>query len=149
MRPQISVEREKEYTDLPVEEGGHRLRVPTTERQRQRLLRSTPAQPDAVVPAGDVVFKNVSVRYRLGQRAALRDVTLHVHPGQKVGVVGRTGGLHEGWRQLVQAQGFSPGLCIGRRRKEHAHWRAVAPHAILGHHHSRRNRRVTAPAACT
>lgn len=90
---QISVERQVEYTDLPVEAGGRRLRVPTS-RQRLALLRRTAAasgRSDAVVPRGEVNFKSVTVRYRPGLPAALRQVSLRLPAGQKVGVVGRTG----------------------------------------------------------
>ncbi|XP_039332235.1 ATP-binding cassette sub-family C member 3 isoform X1 [Saimiri boliviensis] len=40
---------------------------------------------------GEVEFRNYSVRYRPGLDLVLRDLSLHVHAGEKVGIVGRTG----------------------------------------------------------
>ncbi|XP_008569047.1 PREDICTED: canalicular multispecific organic anion transporter 2 [Galeopterus variegatus] len=40
---------------------------------------------------GEVEFRNYSVRYRPGLELVLRDLSLHVHGGEKVGIVGRTG----------------------------------------------------------
>jgi len=84
---QISVERQQEYTDLPIEPGGRAMRIPQTERQRLALLScaTTPKQRQRVVSAGEVVFNNVSVRYRPGLPAVLRGVSLRIPPGLKVG----------------------------------------------------------------
>ncbi|XP_004685060.1 PREDICTED: canalicular multispecific organic anion transporter 2 [Condylura cristata] len=40
---------------------------------------------------GKVEFRNYSVRYRPGLELVLKDLTLQVHGGEKVGIVGRTG----------------------------------------------------------
>ncbi|XP_069884465.1 ATP-binding cassette sub-family C member 3 [Dipodomys merriami] len=40
---------------------------------------------------GEVKFQNYSVRYRPGLDLVLRNLTLHVRGGEKVGIVGRTG----------------------------------------------------------
>lgn len=40
---------------------------------------------------GEVEFRNYSVRYRLGLELVLKDLSLHVRGGEKVGIVGRTG----------------------------------------------------------
>uniref|UniRef100_A0A8C0ZMU8 Canalicular multispecific organic anion transporter 2 n=1 Tax=Castor canadensis TaxID=51338 RepID=A0A8C0ZMU8_CASCN len=40
---------------------------------------------------GEVKFQNYSVRYRPGLELVLKNLTLHVHGGEKVGIVGRTG----------------------------------------------------------
>ncbi|CAN7974767.1 unnamed protein product, partial [Ixodes persulcatus] len=49
-------------------------------------------KPDPNWPgSGAVSFKSYSTRYRDGLSLALRDVNLDVRPGEKVGIVGRTG----------------------------------------------------------
>ena len=40
---------------------------------------------------GKVEFKNYTTRYREGLDLALNDVSAKIQPGQKVGIVGRTG----------------------------------------------------------
>ncbi|KAM9748173.1 ATP-binding cassette sub-family C member 3 [Dama dama] len=40
---------------------------------------------------GEVEFRNYSVRYRPGLELVLKDLSLRVHGGEKVGIVGRTG----------------------------------------------------------
>ncbi|XP_072636145.1 ATP-binding cassette sub-family C member 3 isoform X1 [Canis lupus baileyi] len=40
---------------------------------------------------GEVEFRNYSVRYRPGLELVLKKLSLHVHGGEKVGIVGRTG----------------------------------------------------------
>lgn len=41
--------------------------------------------------AGRVEFQSLTLSYRLGLAPALKDVTLDIKPGEKVGIVGRTG----------------------------------------------------------
>ncbi|KAG0430322.1 hypothetical protein HPB47_022811 [Ixodes persulcatus] len=49
-------------------------------------------RPDPHWPAsGAVSFKSYSTRYRQGLDLTLRDVDLYVRPGEKIGIVGRTG----------------------------------------------------------
>ncbi|XP_040061754.2 multidrug resistance-associated protein 1-like [Ixodes scapularis] len=49
-------------------------------------------KPDPQWPgSGAVSFKSYSTRYRDGLGLVLRDVNLDVHPGEKLGIVGRTG----------------------------------------------------------
>ncbi|KAF2663667.1 hypothetical protein BT63DRAFT_465330 [Microthyrium microscopicum] len=50
----------------------------------------TPMDPGENWPRGDVRFSNVSVKYDNG-KFGLRDVSLHVSEGRKLGIVGRTG----------------------------------------------------------
>ncbi|XP_065387414.1 ATP-binding cassette sub-family C member 3 isoform X1 [Macaca fascicularis] len=47
--------------------------------------------PKGWPPRGEVEFRNYSVRYRPGLDLVLRDLSLQVHGGEKVGIVGRTG----------------------------------------------------------
>ncbi|KAI7826006.1 P-loop containing nucleoside triphosphate hydrolase protein [Gamsiella multidivaricata] len=71
----VSVERVHEYsvrnTEAPLVTG---VRVPE----------SWPNQ-------GHIVFKNYSARYREGLNLVLKNVSFDVQPGEKVGIVGRTG----------------------------------------------------------
>lgn len=40
---------------------------------------------------GDIILKDVSVRYAEGRDEALRGIELHIRPGSKLGVIGKTG----------------------------------------------------------
>ncbi|CAL8351305.1 unnamed protein product [Boreogadus saida] len=71
----VSVERTEEYsTCLPTEPQDHNPQVPASWPER-----------------GQLEFNGVVLCYREGLTNALDGVTLRVHPGEKVGVVGRTG----------------------------------------------------------
>ncbi|EKM53211.1 uncharacterized protein PHACADRAFT_259405 [Phanerochaete carnosa HHB-10118-sp] len=79
-----AVERILHYTELPSEGA-------TT----------TPNDPPASWPEqGKIEFKDVNLAYREGLPLVLKDVTFEVNPGEKVGVVGRTGA---GKSSLLQA----------------------------------------------
>jgi ABC-type multidrug transport system fused ATPase/permease subunit len=72
----VSVERVKEYTELQVEAP------PTIPGQ----------EPERGWPErGEIEFCNYSVRYRKGLDLVLRDLTLKIRGGEKVGICGRTG----------------------------------------------------------
>lgn len=52
-------------------------------------------EPDAVemaVPEGDIVFDNVSFEYSDDHNEVLRDISLHIHAGEKLALVGPSGG---------------------------------------------------------
>jgi len=61
------------------------------------LLEETPELEDRVAPTkslrthGEVEFRNVSFQYTTGGRSVLRDISFHVRPGSRVGVVGSSG----------------------------------------------------------
>ncbi|KAF9472565.1 multidrug resistance-associated ABC transporter [Pholiota conissans] len=62
---------------------------------------TTPKDPPPTWPSeGCIVFKNVELAYREGLPLVLKDVSLEVKPGEKVGIVGRTGA---GKSSLLQA----------------------------------------------
>ncbi|KAI8877119.1 multi drug resistance-associated protein MRP [Backusella circina FSU 941] len=70
----VSVERVKEYIDLPTEKyNSHRS-----------VEHSWPEQ-------GRIEFSNYSLRYREGLDLVLRDISFQIQPREKVGIVGRTG----------------------------------------------------------
>lgn len=70
----VSVERLEEYScDLAQEPLGH------------------PLQPASWLTRGSVEFRDVVLVYRPGLPHALDGVTFHVQPGEKLGIVGRTG----------------------------------------------------------
>ncbi|KAG0326962.1 hypothetical protein BG004_002850, partial [Podila humilis] len=70
----VSVERIVEYTDLNDEAPDKTFDVPVE-------------WPDR----GHIVFKNYSARYREGLDLVIKNITLDIKPGEKVGIVGRTG----------------------------------------------------------
>ncbi|VDP67997.1 unnamed protein product [Echinostoma caproni] len=71
----VSVERTVEYMDLEPE-----------------ITESPVMQPPINWPSqGKIVFDGLWLRYNKTASWALRDITLHIEPGQKVGIVGRTG----------------------------------------------------------
>ena len=72
----VSVERIEEYTKLPSEAPPH---IPET-------------APAADWPTkGDILIDNMSMRYRPELEPVLKHLSLHIQPGEKIGVVGRTG----------------------------------------------------------
>eukprot|EP00760_Papus_ankaliazontas_P039672 PhM_4_TR9753/c0_g1_i1/m.35203/K05674/ABCC10; ATP-binding cassette, subfamily C (CFTR/MRP), member 10 len=79
----ISVERIHEYADIPREEALPHVMATTTE----------PTSPDfSWWPArGIIKLHDVTLRYDAGAAPVVRDVTLTIPQGCKVGVVGRTG----------------------------------------------------------
>jgi ATP-binding cassette subfamily C (CFTR/MRP) protein 1 len=78
-----AVERVLVYTELPAEGA-----------------LTTPQDPPASwPPAGEIQFENVELAYRKGLPLVLKGVTFHVRPGEKIGIVGRTGaGQLSGYR---------------------------------------------------
>lgn len=49
-------------------------------------------QPPSAWPhEGSIVFKNVCLRYKENSQLAFSDVSMSVNPGEKIGIVGRTG----------------------------------------------------------
>lgn len=50
-----------------------------------------PVAPQKLTLGGDIRFDHVSFRYEGAAEYALRDVDLHIHPGEKVAVIGGTG----------------------------------------------------------
>ncbi|XP_057569930.1 ATP-binding cassette sub-family C member 3 isoform X1 [Hippopotamus amphibius kiboko] len=72
----VAVERVKEYSK--------------TETEAPWVVEGS--RPPAGWPShGKVEFRNYSVRYRPGLELVLKDLSLQVHGGEKVGIVGRTG----------------------------------------------------------
>jgi ABC-type multidrug transport system fused ATPase/permease subunit len=74
----ISAERIDEYARLPREE----------DESDKKLLIETPTNwPNR----GTIEFRNYSLRYRLGLAPVLKNINLYIQPGEKIGVIGRTG----------------------------------------------------------
>lgn len=67
-----SVERVLEYTNITAEEA---------------LGREMDKWPNE----GSIIFENVSLSYENITRPVLRNVSFNIKPGQKIGIVGRTG----------------------------------------------------------
>eukprot|EP00042_Codosiga_hollandica_P057927 m.865823 g.865823 ORF g.865823 m.865823 type:complete len:1554 (-) comp59720_c0_seq9:185-4846(-) len=71
----VSVESVYEYARLEVEAQG---------RPQQRAPRQWPA-------SGSIAFETYSTRYRPGLDLVLKEVSVLIQPGEKIGIVGRTG----------------------------------------------------------
>jgi ATP-binding cassette subfamily C (CFTR/MRP) protein 1 len=68
-----SIERITEYSALPAEPEGHE-------------------EPPAEWPVkGDIEFDHITAQYRPGKPCVLKDVSVKINAGEKIGVVGRTG----------------------------------------------------------
>ncbi|XP_041353920.1 multidrug resistance-associated protein 1-like isoform X2 [Gigantopelta aegis] len=72
----VSVERVKEYTEIETEADWH-----------QENCHLDPSWPQF----GLIQFKNYCTRYRPGLDLVLQDVSCVINPGERVGIVGRTG----------------------------------------------------------
>ncbi|KAJ2892797.1 hypothetical protein IWW38_003080 [Coemansia aciculifera] len=64
----------------------HAAKIKTKWQQQQQ------ASGERVLPSqGRILFANCSLRYKQGDKLALANVTLSIHAGERVGIVGRTG----------------------------------------------------------
>ena len=76
-----SAERINEYGKLaPEEDGGG----------PKRLINTSSDWPNQ----GSIEFRDYSLRYRLGLEPALKHISFKIRPGEKIGVIGRTGQKH-------------------------------------------------------
>jgi len=75
----VSVERITEYCEIE------------TEREWSRVVNSNPEIPKRWPASGRIVFQDYAVRYREGLDLVLDGISLDIQPGEKVGIVGRTG----------------------------------------------------------
>ncbi|RLV92365.1 Bile pigment transporter 1 [Spathaspora sp. JA1] len=71
----VAVERCLEYMNLPIEETETPIVVPET---------NWPTQ-------GNIIFNNYSTRYRSNLDLILKNISMSIKPGEKIGIVGRTG----------------------------------------------------------
>lgn len=71
----VSVERIKEYQ----------------ENKQEAAWEKSDNTPKSWPESGLVEFKNYGVRYRDGLDLVLKSLNIHINPGEKVGIVGRTG----------------------------------------------------------
>uniref|UniRef100_A0A4W4ERU3 ATP-binding cassette, sub-family C (CFTR/MRP), member 3 n=1 Tax=Electrophorus electricus TaxID=8005 RepID=A0A4W4ERU3_ELEEL len=74
----VAVERVKEYSETPSE-----VQAPWEVENKK--------PPNEWPPEGNVEFADYSVRYREGLELVLRNISLKVKGGEKIGIVGRTG----------------------------------------------------------
>jgi ATP-binding cassette subfamily C (CFTR/MRP) protein 4 len=82
-----SVERVLEYTNLPSEEK----QPPKSDRTNKKISIKNVNDNDSWPSHGEIVFENVSFGYDPDTNLVLKDLTFRVKPGEKVGIVGRTG----------------------------------------------------------
>ncbi|XP_012276632.1 multidrug resistance-associated protein 5 isoform X2 [Orussus abietinus] len=84
----VRVITETEMKFISVEKMEDYLRTLENEHDGRKCLENL---PDDWPPGGDIKFDAVQMRYRKGLPLVLKNVTFHVKPGEKIGVVGRTG----------------------------------------------------------
>ncbi|XP_071813084.1 multidrug resistance-associated protein 1-like isoform X5 [Apostichopus japonicus] len=92
----VAVERIKEYTEIETEAA---MDIPEKK------------PDDSWPPAGEVCVKDYSTRYREGLDLVLKGISFTIQPGEKVGIVGRTGAgkssLTLGLFRIIEAAGGS------------------------------------------
>lgn len=62
-----------------------------TEKEWTREVNADPTIPQGWPASGALDFEQYALRYREGLDLVLNGITLHVAPGEKVGICGRTG----------------------------------------------------------
>ncbi|UJR18265.1 hypothetical protein I4U23_005168 [Adineta vaga] len=98
-----STERIEEYTQLPYEEdsGG-----------QIGLVKVSPYWPTH----GSIEFRNYSLRYRVGLDPALKCLNFRIEPGEKIGIIGRTGAgkssLFQGLLRLIDRSSVTGQILI-------------------------------------
>ena len=84
-----SVERLISYTQLePEKETLNAKNEVNKAKQLDKILNSEPVKTNS---SGDINFKNVSFRYHEDGPLVLKNISVKINDGEKVGVVGRTG----------------------------------------------------------
>jgi ABC-type bacteriocin/lantibiotic exporter with double-glycine peptidase domain len=91
----ISIERCKYFNDIPYETGYKTVK----QEEKKYLLMPKEVEPKSLclphshklIPSGKVEFKNVTARYGEDSEPVLKNLSFTVQPGEKVGIVGRTG----------------------------------------------------------
>jgi len=91
----ISVERCLSFEDIKPEDGysllkneRRRFQIPSKSSIKAIVKQDAQAQ---LFPNGDILMERVTAKYPQSHRNVLDNITLHVKPGEKIGVVGRTG----------------------------------------------------------
>lgn len=91
----ISIERCQFFNKIPYENG---YKTVTQEEKKYMFCKPNikPAslclQPSReLIPQGKVVFQNVTARYGEDSEPVLKNLSFTVNPGEKIGIVGRTG----------------------------------------------------------
>lgn len=73
-----------------------------TEVLKEESTLTDPASPVFVVPDGSVDFEGVSFKYsKNAEKNALSDITLHIHSGETIGIIGGTGSSKTSLVQLI------------------------------------------------
>lgn len=73
-----------------------------TEVLKEESTLTDPASPVFAVPDGSVDFEGVSFKYsKNAEKNALSDITLHIHSGETIGIIGGTGSSKTSLVQLI------------------------------------------------
>ena len=109
----VSVERCLAYEVLPIEKGykgyqtEHKLYVMPKKNAITNILQTGSQN---LFPQGKIQMINLTARYPTKSTPVLRNISLEVAPGEKIGIVGRTGAgktsfIKLFWKCLEQEQG--------------------------------------------
>ncbi|TKR94143.1 hypothetical protein L596_008469 [Steinernema carpocapsae] len=83
----VSIERIEEYTHLPTE-------APVESEKGRKPPQEWPEQ-------GAIEMRNLAIRYREGLDLVLRGISVNIQPGEKIGIVGRTGAVNVFRKELA------------------------------------------------
>jgi ABC-type multidrug transport system fused ATPase/permease subunit len=64
---------------------------PTGKNVVQQILRELEAKETSIIPTGKVFFSNVTAKYLSKPKPVLNRLNMQIAPGEKIGIVGRTG----------------------------------------------------------
>lgn len=110
----VNVERCKEYEDLPIEIGyknlGDLKHATHLSSWEEVIDHYRNYQLNALESNGEIIFDNFSARYPNQNQLVLKGLSLKIEPGQKIGVIGRTGSGKSSfakalWRGLEAEEG--------------------------------------------
>lgn len=79
----ISIERVLQFTEIDAEKG--------YEEEKKKAREKFSYAQDETINSGDIEFINFSARYRNDLPIILKNISLKINEGEKVGIVGRTG----------------------------------------------------------
>ena len=88
---QVSVERVSAYTQVPSEPALHSKDNKDSDSSHHSKKSKSDSGSDAWPAEGEIVMENLSCSYRHDLPPIIKNLSLHIQGGERIGVVGRTG----------------------------------------------------------